>query len=64
MIRTLLAFVVGVAVTASVFLAYAVPSIRENWRAQGFNEGLTSSRWEQINVVRWFVVALRAACRV
>ena len=46
MIRTLLAFVFGVACTALVFFTYAIPSVRENWRAQGFNEGHISARWE------------------
>lgn len=46
MIRTLLSFVFGVACTALVFLTFTIPSVRENWRAQGFNEGQVSARWE------------------
>ena len=46
MIRTFSAFLIGVACTALVFLTYAIPNVRENWRAQGFNEGQTSARWE------------------
>jgi len=46
MFRHLLSLVFGVAVTALVFVVFVVPYVRENWRAQGFNEGSISARWE------------------
>ena len=46
MVRTLLAFVLGIACTALAFITYAIPSVRENCGAQGFNEGHISARWE------------------
>lgn len=46
MIRTLLAFVIGAACMTIAFLTYAIPNVRENWRAQGFNEGQISARLE------------------
>ena len=46
MIRTLLVFLIGAACTALVFTTYAIPNVRENWRAQGFHEGQISARWE------------------
>lgn len=46
MFRHLLTLVIRVSATASVFLVFVVPEVRESWRAQGFNEGRTSARWE------------------
>ena len=46
MIRILFAFVMGAVCAAIAFLTCVIPSVRESWRAQGFNEGHISARWE------------------
>jgi hypothetical protein len=46
MLRHLLSLLVGATCTAVVFMALVVPSVRKNWRAQGFNEGSISSSWD------------------
>jgi hypothetical protein len=43
MIRVVVGFILGCAVTAAVFLVAIVPTVRDNWRAQGKTEGTVSA---------------------
>lgn len=46
MIRHLFTLVIGALGTVGAFVFLVIPVVRENWRAQGFNEGSISASWE------------------
>jgi hypothetical protein len=46
MFRHLFTLVISALGTAGAFVFLIIPVVRENWRAQGFNEGSISASWE------------------
>ncbi len=46
MFRLFLSFTGGAILASLAFMWVLIPTIRENWRAQGFNEGSINARWD------------------
>lgn len=46
MMRTFLVFVIGATFSAAIFVAFVIPSVRANWHAQGYNDGIISAQWD------------------
>ena len=46
MICHMITLAIGALGTAGAFVFLVIPAVRENWRAQGFNEGSVTASWE------------------
>lgn len=52
MLRLFASAALGSVATALVFVTLVIPTVRENWRAQGHNEGAIQARSEAATTLR------------
>jgi hypothetical protein len=64
MIRVVVSAVLSSAATSIFFLAVVVPTVRQNWREQGQNEGSIAARVDIANKLRAELNGQSSACKL